>query len=125
MKFRTTTGIVSTQAKKDHVAPSPHVDEVFYVEDETWGGKIEGTDRLSPTSTAMVEASTELIGIGGGAIARDELVAAKRAGKAVHFVPADTNHAKALEAARKKGKPDPTAADLRGEADAAAKAGEL
>ena len=61
-----TTGIVSTQAKKYDAELSPYVDYVFYVEDTTWGGFIEGGDRLSPTSTAMVENSDVLIGIGGG-----------------------------------------------------------
>lgn len=48
-------------------------------------GLIEGSDRLSPTSTAMVENSDVLIGIGGGEIGRDELLAAKRSGKEVRF----------------------------------------
>jgi hypothetical protein len=109
-----TTGIVSVQARNDGVAPSPYVDRVFYVEDETWGGRLDGSDQLSPTSTAMVESSDELVGIGGGEIARDELVAAREAGKTVRFVPADTNHEKARAAAAKKGKPAPP--DFRGAA---------
>jgi hypothetical protein len=103
-----TTGIVSTQAKKYSAALSPCVDYVFYVEDDTWGGFLKGSDRLSPTSTAMVENSDVLIGIGGGEVARDELLAAKRSGKAVRFIPADMNHQKAREKAQKKGLPAPT-----------------
>ena len=99
----TTTGIVSTQAKKYDAELSPYVDYVFYVEDTTWGGFIEGGDRLSPTSTAMVENSDVLIGIGGGEVGRDELMAAKRSGKKVRFIPADMNHQKAREKAQKKG----------------------
>ena len=79
------TGILSTQAKKYNTSLSPCVDYVFYVEDATWGGLIEGSYRLSPTSTAMVENSDVLIGIGGGEIGRDELLAAKRSGKEVRF----------------------------------------
>lgn len=109
-----TTGIVSSQAKAHGATPSPHVDRVFYVEDETWGGRLEGTDQLSPTSTAMVESSSEIVAIGGGEIARDELVAARSAGKPVRFIPADTNHEKARAAARKKGERAPT--DFRGAA---------
>jgi hypothetical protein len=103
-----TTGIVSTQAKKYEVAPSPCVDHVFYVEDETWGGLLEGSDRLSPTSAAMVEYSDTVIGIGGGEIGRDELEAARARGKDVRFFPAEMNHEIAIEKAKKKGLPPPT-----------------
>lgn len=107
-----TTGIVSTQARDEHVALSPAVDHVLFVRDATWGGKLPDSDRLSPTSTAMVENSDVLIGIGGGEIGRDEMLAARRAGKTVRFVPADMNHRAAIEKAQKKGKPAPT--DFRG-----------
>jgi hypothetical protein len=103
-----TTGIVSTQAKKYDSKLSTCVDYIFYVEDATWGGFIEGGDRLSPTSTAMVEKSDILIGIGGGEVARDELIAAERLGKEVRFIPADMNHQRAREKAKKKGLPAPT-----------------
>ena len=109
-----TTGIVSIQAKQYTVALSRYVDHVFYVEDATWGGYLKGTERLSPTSQAIVENSAIVIGIGGGEVARDELVAARRSGKEVRFVPADMNHQKAREAAAKKGLPLPT--DFRGPA---------
>ena len=102
-----TTGIISTQAKKYNVSLSLCVDYVFYVEDATWGGLIEGSDLLSPTSTAMVENSDIMIGIGGDEIGRDELLAAKRLGKKVRFIPADMNHQKAHEEAKKKGLPVP------------------
>jgi hypothetical protein len=65
-----TTGIVSVQAMRSNVALSPHVDYVFYVEDATWGGYVAGTNRLSPTSEAMVENSRIVVGIGGGDVAR-------------------------------------------------------
>ncbi len=103
----TTTGIVSTQAKKFDAALSPCVDVVFYVEDQSWGGFIDGSERLSPTSTAMVESSNILVGIGGGAVGRDELMIAKRIGKDVRFFPADMNHNVAREKAREKGLPEP------------------
>jgi hypothetical protein len=104
----TTTGIVSTQARKYRAALSPCVDYVFYVEDASWGGFMEGSDRLSPTSAAMVENSDVLIGIGGGEVGRDELMAARRSGKEVRFIPADMNHQKAREKASKKELPVPT-----------------
>lgn len=111
-----TTGIVSTQARESHASISPCVDHAFYIEDATWGGFIEGSDRLSPTSAAMVEVSDHLVAIGGGDVARDELLAARRAGKDTTFIAADMNHRIAIEKAAKKGAPPPT--DFRGAADA-------
>jgi hypothetical protein len=109
-----TSGIVSTQARENKVPLSSCVDIVFFVQDETWGGALPGTDKLSPTSTAMVENSDVMIAIGGGEVARDELIAAKRSGKRVEFIPADMNHQAAREKAQMKGQPPPT--DFRGAA---------
>ena len=109
-----TTGIVSSQARVDKVKLSPYVDHAFYVEDPTWGGFVTGTRELSPTSNAMVANSDIVVGIGGGEVARDELVSAKLLGKQVRFIPADMNHRKARESARKKQLPEP--ADFRGAA---------
>ena len=112
-----TTGIVSTLARDEQVPLSPFVDRVFYVRDESWGGYAEGTRRLSPTSSAMVGASDIMVGIGGGDIARDELIAARQQQKTVRFIDADMNRRTAREAARRKGLPEPT--DFRGSASAA------
>jgi hypothetical protein len=112
-----TTGIVSSQARQYNVKLSPHVDHAFYVEDPTWGGFVAGTKELSPTSKAMVENSDIIIGIGGGEVARDELVSAKCLGKKVLFIAADMDHQKARESARKKKLPEPT--NFRGAAHAA------
>ena len=109
-----TAGIVSTQAKENNVKLSPCADVVFYVSDATWGGFIPGTERLSPTSTAMVEASDVIVAIGGGEVSRDELIAARRLGKKTQFVPADMNHEIARERAWRRSQPAPT--DFRGAA---------
>jgi hypothetical protein len=109
-----TAGIVSTQAKDNDVKLSPCVDVVFHVRDATWGGFIPNTERLSPTSAAMVESSDVMVAIGGGEVARDELIVARRLGKTVQFIPADMNHEIARERARKRGQPAP--ADFRGAA---------
>ena len=114
--FRT-TGIVSTQARDNNVPLSPSVGRVFFVPDETWGGFVAGTRRLSPTSIAMVESSDVMVAIGGGDVTRDEITAAKELGKEVRFIPADMNHQKAIDTARRKGTPEPT--DFRGPAGAA------
>ncbi len=111
-----TTGIVSSQAKQYNVKLSPYVDQVFYVEDPSWGGFAAGTKELSPTSKAIIENSDIVIGIGGGEVARDELIVAKRLGKKISFIPADMNHQQARDSARKKKLPDPS--DFRGAAHA-------
>jgi len=102
-----TTGIVSSQAKK-YGGLSPYVDHAFYVEDKTWGGFVSGTNRLSPTSQAMVIVSDEVIGIGGGEVGRDEMIAARRVGKNVQFFPAEMNHEIAIKKAAKNGAIAPT-----------------
>jgi hypothetical protein len=112
----TTTGIVSTQARDSQASISPCADVVFFVRDASWGGFVEGTEQLSPTSAAMVDESDRLVAIGGGEVARDELIAAKRAGKNITFIPADMNHRIAQTKAAKRGQAPPT--DFRGAADA-------
>ena len=104
----TTIGIVSSLARDDQVALSPNVDLVFFVTDSTWGGRLPGSQRLAPTSAALVANSHDIVAIGGGDIARDELLAARKRGKAVRFIPADMDHQAALEKARANGQPAPT-----------------
>lgn len=113
----TTMGIVSTLARDERVTLSHCVDYVFYVQDSMWGGQVPGASRLSPTSAALVEASAAFVAIGGGDVTRDEMLAARRAGKPVTFVPADMDHEIAREKAQKRGEPAPT--DFRGSAHAA------
>ncbi|HMO49135.1 MAG TPA: hypothetical protein PKB14_24315 [Rubrivivax sp.] len=111
-----TLGIVSSLARDGGEPLSPCVDQVFFVRDASWGGRAPGSKRLAPTSAAIVANSHALIGIGGGEIARDELLAARAAGKPVRFVPADMNHAAARDKARAKGQSEPV--DFRGAAHA-------
>jgi hypothetical protein len=111
-----TLGVVSSLARDEHTELSKCVDVVFYVPDASWGGNTaEG--RLSPTSMAVVEAGSEFLAIGGGEATRDEMLAARQAGKPVTFVPADMNHEIARQRAARKGLAVPT--DFRGAADAA------
>jgi S-adenosylhomocysteine hydrolase len=109
-----TLGIVSMLARDEGVALSPCVDLVVFVPDASWGGLDSTTGHLSPTSQAMVQASDRLVAIGGGDIARDELLAARALGRPVVFHPADMQHAAAIDKARRKGLPAPT--DFRGAA---------
>jgi hypothetical protein len=112
-----TLGIVSSLARQEQTPLSPCVDTVFFVKDSTWGGELPQGKGLSPTSRAIVRSSDALVGIGGGEIARDELLAARRAGKPVTFIPADMNHQLAREKARRKVQPEPK--DFGGAAAAA------
>lgn len=72
---------------------SPFCDHVFFVEDETWGGMLEGGERPSPTLSLHLEVSDELVVIGGGKHAAGELKAFVAGGRRVRFFPADMNHA--------------------------------
>lgn len=109
-----TIGIVSSQARDQQVPLSPCVEHVFFVPDDSWGGQRGDGRGLSPTSAAIVENSDAFVAIGGGDIARDEMLAARRAGKPVDFIPADMNHEAARRKAREKGQPAPT--DFKGSA---------
>lgn len=102
-----TTGIVSTKALDDGAVISEAVDHICFIADEQWGGKLPGSDKLSPTSKTMVDCSDVLFGIGGGEISRDEMVAAREAGKPVYFYPAEVEHAWAIQRAEKLGLPPP------------------
>jgi hypothetical protein len=110
-----TMGIVSTLARDSGEALSPCVDWVFFVRDDSWGGLRPGSTQLAPTSAAIVANSHELIAIGGGEIARDELRGARQAGKLVSYFPADMNHRIARDKAAAKGQSAPT--DFRGAVD--------
>jgi len=113
----TTIGILSKLARDQQVSLSPCVDQIFFVEDSSWGGRLPGSKTLSPTSAAIVANSEAFVAIGGGEVARDEMLSAREAGKPVTFIPADMNHQRAREKARKKGLPEPT--DFRGATHAA------
>lgn len=102
-----TLGVVSSLANKHKVEISPFVDHVIYVDDDTWGGYVEGSEKLSPTSEVIVEISNIMIGIGGGEVARDELLAAQKIGKEIYFYPAEMNHEIAVNKASRQGLPEP------------------
>ena len=117
----TTMGVVSSLARDEGIRLSPCVDHVFFVKDKTWGGLSPESGKLSPTSQAIVDISSSLVGIGGGDVARDEMLAAQARGKAVTFIPADMNHQVARARAEKRNQPVPR--DFRGSAHAALRTG--
>jgi len=97
-----TTAIVSTLAIEWLDDISPAVDHICFVADDQWGGKLPDSDQLSPTSQAMVSCSDIFIGIGGGNIARDEMLAGRDQGKPVYFYPAERNHEYMIRRAHKR-----------------------
>jgi hypothetical protein len=103
----TTAGIISTEALEDLEEISDAVDHICFVEDNQWGGKLPNSNELSPTSRAMVECSDILVGIGGGGISLDEMLAGHEQGKEILYFPADMNHERASRQAEKKGLPPP------------------
>lgn len=104
-----TTGIVTYLALKRPHSLSPAVDHICFVIDQRWGGKLPNSNELSPTSTAMVACSDILVGIGGGSITRDEMLAGKAQGNPTYFYSADMNHAQAVRHANQLGLPQPAA----------------
>ena len=73
---------------------SAECDHVFFVEDGTWGG-LTVAGRTSPTLQVHLEVSDELLMVGGGRHAAQELRAFSEAGKQLRYVPARMNHAAA------------------------------
>lgn len=71
---------------------SPFEDTAFFVDDDVWGGFVDRGGRPSPTLALILEVSDELLAIGGGKHAADELRAFWRAGKPARYVPAEMNH---------------------------------
>lgn len=111
-----TMGIVSTLARDSGETLSRCVDWVFFVRDGSWGGRLAGSTQLAPTSAAIVANSHEIVAIGGGEVARDELRGARQSGKVLSFFPADMDHRIARDKALTKGQNAPT--DFRGAVDA-------
>jgi hypothetical protein len=103
----TTTGIVSSVAAEHLEAISAAVDHVCFVSDTQWGGMLADSNRLSPTSQAMVACCDVMVAIGGGEVTRDELIVGKALGKPVYFYPAEVSHQYLIQRARKMNRPLP------------------
>lgn len=102
-----TTGVVSIRALKYPEDISEAVDHICFVLDNQWGGKLPDSDKLSPTSEAMVACSDVLVAIGGNEISRDELLAGQALGKPIQYYPAEMSHDWAIRYAKKQGLPPP------------------
>ncbi len=82
---------------------SPYCDHVFFVADGTWGGFLPGGELLSPTLQLHLAVSAEMIAIGGGKHAADELKVFTASGKPVRFFPSDMNHSISRQWTEKSG----------------------
>jgi len=102
-----TTGIVSTEALDYPDSISKAVDHVCFIKDKQWGGKMPGSEQLSPTSKAMVGCSDILVAIGGNDVSRDELMEGKKQGKPIQYFPAEMDHNAAIRRAKRLGLPAP------------------
>lgn len=91
---------------------SPHCDDVFFVEDSSWGGFL-GEASLSPTLQIHLKVADEIVVIGGGKHAADELQAFADRGRRVRYYAAEMNRAATVEWSRRAGIETP---DLRGAA---------
>jgi hypothetical protein len=65
------------------------VNRVYFVGDPTWGGFLPGTRQLSQTLRTLLEASDELVAIGGGEHTAQEIEAFLAHGKPVRFFAAE------------------------------------
>lgn len=92
---------------------SPHEDHPFFVADRTWGGLLDD-GRPSPTLELLLAVSDELVVIGGGKHAGDELGAFLARGKPTRYFPAEMNHRATRAWCREAGLDRPL--DLRGAA---------
>ena len=102
-----TRGIVSKKAEK-YLSTVKDVDFQYLIEDNTWGGYIEGS-KLSPTSQAMVAVSDKVITIGGGDVGFAETCEAKKNPRIeTKIYCARMNKAKAIAKAESKKQPKPT-----------------
>ena len=70
---------------------SPDEDTAFFVADATWGGLLADGRLPSPTLAMILEVSDELVVIGGGKHAADELRTFWQRGKPVRYFPAEMN----------------------------------
>ena len=102
-----TTGIVSSQALDYLDKISKSVDDVCFIADDQWGGKLPDSEELSATSAAMVACSDILVALGGNDICLDELQAGRELGKPIYFYPAEVDHAWAVRRAEYLGQPKP------------------
>jgi hypothetical protein len=99
-----TTGIHPSVALSfaDTHRVSPCVDRAFFVVDETWGGLLP-SGKPSATLAVILDVTDELIVVGGGKHAADELLAFSKNRKAVRYFPARMNRRATEDWCRRSG----------------------
>ncbi len=80
---------------------SPFQDHAFFVPDRSWGGFLDADRRLSPTLDVILRVSDELVVIGGGKHAADELLAFSDRDRAVQYFPASMHTQTTLDWCRR------------------------
>jgi len=90
-----TIGIVSTQALSYSGRFSPHVDRIYIINDDYWGGFIPGTKKLAETTKAFLGVSAVVSAYGGGENTAVMLQEAKKLSIPLIFNEADMNYEKA------------------------------
>lgn len=109
MGFKT-IGIVSTQALSYSGNFSEHVDSIYIVNDDYWGGMVPGTNKVAETTKTFLGTSDFISAYGGGKNTAVTLTLAKDLGIKTSFKEFDMNHAMADKAFDKK------PSDYKGEA---------
>ncbi len=101
----TTTGIHPSVAMKfgDTHRVSRDCQHVFFLEDTSWGGLLPGSLEPSPSLSLHLEVSHELVAIGGGKHAAEELLAFTSRGIEARYFAAEMNHATTLDWSARSG----------------------
>ena len=103
----TTTGVYPSVAMafgRTHRV-SPRCDHVFFVDNATWGGLLDGSRVPSPTLRLHLRVSHEMVAVGGGRHTADELRAFAAQGRAITFFCARMNTAAMLRWCRRTRRP--------------------
>jgi len=92
-----TIGIVSTLALSSAGHFSKHVDRIYIINDDQWGGYIPGTQHAAPTTRAFLDVADIIYAIGGGhnTAALLEIAAVQYPDVKIVFIPAEMNHERA------------------------------
>jgi hypothetical protein len=92
---------------------SAFVQDVYFVQDGTWGGYLESSEIPSPTLSALTSVTTEAIAIGGGKHTAQELREFVARGTPARYYALDMNRAISREWYRLQGE---ESSDYRGQA---------
>jgi len=72
---------------------SGFVEDIYFIEDQTWGGYLEGSALASPTLTALTSVTDEVVAIGGGEHTAQEIQEFVKCGIPVRYYALEMNRA--------------------------------